>query len=802
MHERQAPGKPGIAPKWTSSQKSGIGSALSNRSFVWFTTSHGIVDEVYFPNIDTPNTRDMQFLVTDGKSFFSEEKKDTIADTHMLEKGIPAYHTVNTCKESRYRIVKTIFTNPLNNVLIQKVHFKPLIGNLKNYKLFVLLAPHVKRYGSGNDGWIGEYKGMPLLFAKREEVHLALGCSAPLLHRTCGYVGSSDGWQDIRKNYKITHEYQQAKEGNIALCAEIDLEKCDGYFTMTLGFGFTPEEAGKQTNGTLFVPTDSILEHYCDLWRDKQKKYKRYLPKNRRACDLFKTSTMVLNTHLDKRTIGSVIASLSIPWGASKGDNDLGGYHLIWPRDLVEIAGGFLAAGDNETARHILYFLMTVQEKDGHFNQCMWHDGSSYWSNIQMDETALPILLADSLKRRKALSWVDPWPLVEKATKYLIKHGPVTPQDRWEEDGGYTPFTLACEIAALLAGADFFVEKGLHKEAEYIRETADYWNSQIERWTYRKGSGLAQKFGVEGYYVRITPDNPCGVSCDEPIIEVKNRPPDHAFNPVSKIISCDVLALVRFGLRKADDPKILNTIKIIDGILKRDTKNGPCWRRYNEDGYGEHEDGRDFDGTGVGRSWPLLVGERGHYELAKGNYKEAEKLLGYMISQSAINGMIPEQIWDAPDIPERLLFNGGPTLGAMPLVWAHAEFIKLIRSLRDKKIFDMPPQTHQRYIKNKHISKYTIWRKNHKARYSEKGKTIRIESDQEFILKWNIGSSETVTQSKSKDSGLGIYYVDLPTSKIALHAEIHFSFFWLQSHQWSKSTYTIKIVSKEETLCS
>ena len=205
---------------------------------------------------------------------------------------------------------------------------------------------------------------------------------------------------------------------------------------------------------------------------------------------------------------GGLIASLSIPWGFSKGDNDLGGYHLVWSRDMVETAGGLLAAGAHEDVRRVLSYLQATQQPDGHWSQNMWLDGSPYWNGIQMDETALPILLVDLAHREKALAEADVarfWPMVRKAAGYLVRNGPVSPQDRWEEDPGYSPFTVAAEIAALLAAADLADLNHEASIATYLREIADVWNTSIERWMYVSGTDWCRKFNVEGYYVRIAP---------------------------------------------------------------------------------------------------------------------------------------------------------------------------------------------------------------------------------------------------------------------------------------------------------
>ena len=774
VKQQTAPGKPGSPSRWTSSQKTGVGTAPTTRSRAWFTLSHGIVNEVYFPNVDKPNTRDFQFIVTDGKSFFSEEKRDTEHHCENIKIGVAGYRILNKCKKGLYEIEKTVFCNPYSSTLIQKVSFKNL--SKRNLKLFLLCAPHIYGYGSKNNAKIQTYKGVKYLSAYRKHIHLAIGCNNPFKKLSCGYVGSSDGWTLLKKDKDLINEYTQALDGNIALCAEIDLETSMGDFEVALSFGTSFDEAAKEAKATFSHNIEHLMKKYIEGWDDIIQKRPSIHFFNSKIKALYDTSVMVLNTHLGKIVPGNVIASLSIPWGSSKGDNDLGGYHLIWPRDLVEIAGGFLASGEPERARLILHFLESVQEEDGHWAQCLWHSGKPYWSNIQMDETALPILLAGVLKKKKELRWFDPWPMVQKATLYLLKNGPITLQDRWEENSGYTPFTLACEISALLVAADFFQEKGLKKEAEYIREVADYWNEQIEKWTFVEKTPLCKKLNIEGYYVRITPQDTWPQKIQN-TIEVKNRPPDHTLQPASEIISADALALVRFGLRSANDPKILSTVKAIDYLLKKETQTGPVWKRYNEDGYGEHKNGAPFDKTGIGRGWPLLVGERAHYEIAKGNFKEAKKLILAMAEQSGKNHLLPEQIWDDKDIPKKFLFNGKPTLGAMPLVWAHSEFIKCLLSYESKSIFDCPLAPVKRYQDTKHPAKVHIWKPNHKIRGLPAKKGLRIEvfapCSFHFYFDQHSKNAQTV---QLKSNALGAHYYDFSVSDLKKHQTIHFSF--------------------------
>ncbi len=787
-----APGHPGIAPRWTSSAKVGVGTAASGRSLVWFTLSHGIVNEVYYPQLDQANTRDFGFLITDGAEFFSEEKRATVCTIKPLAQGVPGYDLINTCVQERYRTRKTVISDPERDVLLQRIIFEPLRGRLQDYRLFALVAPHIGNRGCGNDGWVGEYRGVPMLFAARGQTTLAVACSIVFARMSCGYVGVSDGWQDISRHKRMTWFYPEAKDGNIALTAEIDLAACAGDCVVALAFGHTPAEAGHQARAALLEDFDRIRSAYVAGWERFQARCLDLGCPGKAGFDLYRVSTAVLKTHEAKHFPGGMIASLSVPWGAAKGDDDLGGYHLVWPRDQVETAGGLLAAGDLSNAQQVLVYLMATQEADGHWPQNMWIDGTPYWNGVQMDETAFPILLADALRRLQALNGLDVWPMIRRAARYLVRNGPVTQQDRWEEDGGYSPFTLAVEVAALLAAADVAEAAGHAHSARYLRDTADTWNAHIEDWTYVTGTELARRVGVEGYYVRIAPPEVADASSPaRGFVPIKNRPLDQSSAAASLIVSPDALALVRFGLRAADDLRIVNTVRVIDALLKTQTVTGPVWHRYNQDGYGEHEDGAPFDGCGVGRGWPLLAGERAHYELARGNRVEAERFLGVMAAQTSAGGLIPEQVWDAADIPGAELFNGCPSGSAMPLAWAHAEYVKLLRSLHDGRVFDTPPQPVQRYQVDNTPSPFALWRFNHKCLEFSRGKTLRIETLAPAVVHWSADDWRTVQDTMTTDSGLGVYFADLPTKSLPAATPIVFTFFWVEVGRWEGVDYCI-----------
>jgi glucoamylase len=785
--ERFAPGWPGIPARWTSSAKSGIGTALNLHSRVWFTMSHGILNEIYYPRVDQACTRDLGLMVSDGRNYFSEEKRHCRFENSPIEPGVPVYESTSTELHGRYRIWKEISCDPFRDVVLQKIRFEVLEGELSDYKLFALLSPHLANCGMGNTGWAGDYKGVSMMFAEHDGCALAFGCSVPWARMSVGFVGTSDGWQDVSRNYHMSWDYTRAENGNIALTGEIDLAACGGEFVLAVGFGEIWSEAGQQVRSSLTEPYDELRDEYIRQWKHWQDGLLELGdPKNDR--DLYRASMAVLRSHESKDFLGGVIASLSIPWGFNKGDEDLGGYHLVWPRDLVETALGFLAAGASRDAMRVLRYLESTQEADGHWAQNMWLDGRPYWMGLQMDEAAFPILLVDVLRRNSPQELGDLkrwWVLVRAAAAFLVRNGPVTQQDRWEEDAGYSPFTLAVEISGLLAAADLADAVGEKTTATFLRDTADTWNDKIEDWTYATNTDLAKQLGVNGYYVRIAPpetDN--AASPLEGFVPIKNRPIGQNMQRSVHMISPDALALVRFGLRAPDDPRILNTIKAIDALLKIPLPQGPCWYRYNGDGYGEHEDGSPFDGSGIGRPWPLLAGERAHYELAAGRPKFAEDLLRVMEYSTEGGRLIPEQIWDDRDIPERELFTGKPTGSACPLVWAHSEYIKLRRSLRDGKIFDLPPQPVQRYQVEKRTSPYCGWRFNNKCRTMAQGKILRIVLLSPALIHWSFDGWQTSQNSSTRDSGLGMYLADLPSQNIPSGGDVVFTIFWQEEQRW------------------
>jgi glucoamylase len=787
-----------MLPRWTSSAKEGVGTALTQASRVWFTISHGILNEVYYPRIDQACTRDFGLIVTGPDMFFSEEKRHATHDVEALASGVPGFELTNRCVSGRYRIVKRVIADPARDVVLQHVRFEALIGAAADYRVFALLAPHLVNAGASNTAWIGEHKGDRMLFAEGRGTALAVACSAPWRAASAGFVGESDGWQELGRHGALESCWDIAADGNVALTGEIDLA-AGGEFVLALGFGRRTEEAAHRARSSLEEGFTAACRGYVAGWRAA---LDAALPltrsPGREPKDFFRISVGVMLAHEPISFAGAIIASLSIPWGFAKGDDDIGGYHLVWPRDLVQTAGGLLAAGLPATARSVLCYLQAVQEKDGRWPQNMWLDGTAFWGGVQLDECAFPILLYDLLHRERALEDGDParfLGMIERAASFIVANGPMTGQDRWEEDSGFSVFTLAVTVAGLAAAAAAIarVRGDDDPKARYLLETADSWNDDIERWTYAADTDLARRVGVGGYYVRIAPPAEAGRAPLDGTLFIKNRPAESARKPAVDIVSPDALALVRYGLRAADDPRILNTIRVIDDLLRADLPQGPVWRRYNEDGYGEHADGGPFDGSGIGRPWPLLTGERAHYELAAGDRDAVELLVATIEGCANAGGLLPEQVWDAADLPEHELFRGCATGSAMPLVWAHAEYVKLLRSMRDGRVFDMPVDAAMRYAGAGARGTFAVWRQDAARATIAQGKMLRVEVKEPALVHWSFDAWATRNDTPARDSGTGVYVADIPTEGLSPGAAIVFTLFWRNSQTWSEVDVSIAV---------
>ena len=757
-----APGRPGVRPTWTSSAKDVVGGSLGPAR-LWFTLGFGIVTEVYYPRVDLPQIRDLGFIVADGTGFWVEVKRLGSYDVRLLAPGVPAVEILH--RHPRFQLRLRVTPDPARDVLLVEA---TLTGD-PTLRLYTLMAPRLGATGEGNVAEVRRYRGRQVLWAEQGPYGLAL-LAADARQRdafgaaSAGYVGHSDGWQDFAANGDLTWRHQQAGPGNVALVAALPSE-----VVLALGFAATKQAAATLAASSLLEPFASISLRQISDWHAWYAIANRRNPTRWSAPEelrpQFLTSAMVLRSHLDKTYPGAMVASLSIPWG-DRG-TERGGYHLVWPRDLVQCSTALLALGAEEEARNALRYLIATQREDGHWEQNQWLGGLPYWQGRQLDQTASPVILAALLAERDGLGGTEVSDMIAAAIGYLLRTGPVSEQDRWEESAGITPYTLACAIAALVAGAPF-----LPLRLRWLALlTADFWNAEIDRWLVAHGGRLADEHAIAAHYVHLAP---AAILEDDDALErpipLHNQPHPRAL-PAAELISLDFLALVRMGLRRADDPLIVDSLKLADALLRTDTPQGPAWHRYTGDGYGEAEGGAPFIGAGRGRAWPLLGGERGHYELAAG--RDPLPLLEAMAAMAGKGGMIPEQVWDEEAIPQRFLYPGRPTGSATPLAWAHAEFVKLVISRHAGRAVDAPAAVARRYRSRHRAATRSVWTQAAPIGRMSAGTRLVMLLTQPARVRWS--ADEAGGERATLPAGFGLHAAVLRTASIPAGTSLELS---------------------------
>jgi glucoamylase len=504
----------------------------------------------------------------------------------------------------------------------------------------------------------------------------------------------------------------------------------------------------------------------------------------------------VLLAHEDKTYSGAFVASASIPWGQSKGDDDLGGYHLVWTRDMVQTATALLACGRAETARRALVYLACTQQPDGGFAQNFWIDGTPYWRGLQLDEVAFPIILAWRLWKADALGELRMFPFVERAAGFLVRHAPITNQERWEENAGYSPSTLAAVIGGLICAAEISRAHASVELAVFLEEFADWIEKHLEDWTVTNDGVLLPE--VKRHYMRIRPPETGEAyaceDCGRETIRLQNRPPGTRTEfEAREIIDGGFLELVRYGVRRADDPLIVDSLKVVDAVLKKDLPQGPGWLRYNNDGYGDRADGGPFQGWGKGRPWPLLTGERAHYELAAGN--DITELIRTYERYATAGQMMPEQVWDEPNLPGTSLKLGMPGGSAVPLVWAHAEYLKLLRSAVDGKVFDRIDAVYERYCEQAGSKKLRhdleIYTRKRPIQSIAAGETLRILDEKRFDLVWTSDGWKTTQTTMSHSLGSTGFSAEIATGPE--DGRLEWTLHWTEQNAWLGYNVVVKV---------
>jgi glucoamylase len=699
-----APGGPGAAAIWTPADKDGFGTASTVASKVWYTLSDSQLTEVYYPNLGTPSLRNLELVVTDGKSFADLESQATTSKIIVPDRHSLTYEQVDTAKSGRYRITKTYVTDPARSTVLVRISFQSLTG--RPYRVYAYVDPSLTNNGMDDSGTC---RGGQLAAS---DSHTASDVIAtPGFTRTsCGYLGSSDGWTQLSSDFKLTH-YTSAPDGNVVQTGRLDLNGVSRrQATLAVGFGATAPAAHAAADGSLAGGFPAIAASYAAGWHRflgslKAPPASLATPAQRKLYDV---SLMVLAASEDKTYRGAFIASPTMPWawGGTGLENPSGAYHLVWSRDLYEIATALLAAGDTAGANRALTYLFDRQQKpDGSFPQNSTVDGAPHWTNTQLDEVSDPIILAWMLHRTDAATYAAH---VKPAADYIVANGPVTPQDRWENQSGYSPATIASEIAGLVCAASIATANHDTASAALYLKTADSWQRQVASWTVTTNG----PFSKRPYYLRLTKD---GHPDSGTAYDIGDSGPNGVDQRA--VVDPSFLELVRLGVKPAGDPAILNTIKVVNQQLGVKTPAGEFWHRYNRDGYGEQADGSGWNvgfnpaspstpwsqQSTMGRLWPIFAGERGEYDLAAGKPAAARRELAAMAATRNDGFLLPEQVWGTfPPSGQPGFTPGTGTFSATPLGWSHAQFVRLAWSVAAGHPVEQPSVVACRYVKACH----------------------------------------------------------------------------------------------------
>ncbi len=702
---------------WAASDNSILGTAQNTSSDVWFTGSNGTIGEVFYPTADTPNTTLLQFLVgNSGHTWVNQEKNDTISTARLYNSHSLAWVVTNTAKNRNYQITKVIYTDPTRNSVVQQVTFRALHGHLADYQLYVYYDPAIHNKGDNNNSYTKTYQGKTMLVSTSGAGKYASALAASIPYQngmtSSGFMGQSDGLTDLVgksscgsttcPDYTMNYTYNTATDGNTVQTGLLDLSNNGAVntasiasitFTLVLSMGQSSgsndaiSSAEQTLQGTL-NDSSNMLATYVSQWNSfddslhtppaigatsdiqqaRQQEY--YLAAN------------VLKASQDKQT-GAFVAGLGMPWGESNGDQDAGGYHLVWERDMYEFSSALIVAGDTaDPKRALIWAFDTQQLPGGLFPQNSYVDGTPYFNGVQMDEQAYPIMLAWKLG---VTDMQDYQKHIKPTADLIVKSGGTTGQERWEENGGYSPSTLAAEISGLVCAAAIAGMNGDTSSQQRYLSTADYYRKMVIAWTYTTTGPL----GNGHYFERIDAN---GNPNDGDTIQISNG--GGTFDERS-IVDMGFLELVRQGIYPANSPYITSSLQAVDATIKETINGNSYWHRYNHDGYGEHADGSNYDGSGVGQLWPILSGERGMYAVAAN--QNADQYLTAMMAAANGSGMIPEQVW-GKNAPTGYT-PGTPTKSMNPLNWAMGEYITLLFSMSDHTIADAVPITAQHYAK-------------------------------------------------------------------------------------------------------
>ncbi len=723
----KAPGAPGAPPSWGPGRKQGFGASPNPQTRVWLTIARGNLSEVFYPRLDEPCLHELRFIVAAPGAPPIDDATEAAHDVRWIEPGVPAFRVVSTHLE--YRLVKELACDPELDAVLVAGEFS---AEMPDVLLYLQASAHLDPGSHGCDGSVLD-RDPPVLCLRRPGTPDSwMAVVGPFAEAQAGYLHSSDLLVDIDDNEgRPAGGWDSAPGGNAAVGARLGIRS--GAFQLAVGFAATRADAEEVARRAQERGAARAREELARAWRRQPD-----LPPNllKVAGDgglLAKASVAILRSLEDKTYPGAFVAAPGAPWGEHVHDGNQV-YHLVWTRDLYQQASALLEVGDPEPALRALRYLEKLQRPDGSWPQNCRLDGTPHWGGVELDETAYPVLLAWRLGVAGALDH-DPYrALVRRAVRHLLVTGPATPLDRWEDGGGLSPSTLAAAIGALAAGAEFAGDAGEHLAAQYLRRVADYWNDRLEAWCYLRAFR---------HYVRLNSD--------------PDRPPAR-----ESAVALEFLELVRRGLRQPDDPRVRHSLTTADAILRSDLPGGPAWRRYVGDAYGETDSGEPWTpGSGVGRPWPVLCAERGHWALAAGETPAA-----YVRALEEFAGselMLPEQVWDGPALPGKGLQPGRATGSCSPLGWAHAEYLKLLAALATSSRPDVVEPAQRRYAAAPPEAPAFVWHLGHRFGAFAEGRKVLVQLASPGTVRWSADGWASFQDAELLETGLDLWVAELPT---------------------------------------
>jgi glucoamylase len=732
-----APGGPGGTAHFDLARKDCLGTAANRDSKVWYTVAGGVLSDVYSPTVDNTNVETMQFVLTDGHTFTDLQTRDTTYTVRSLDATGMACEVTSVGRGGRYRLVTDYITDPARDAVVMRVRLLPAPGS-PALDLYVRLDATVNGNGGGGtdnggaDSATVDAATTALVSydmntasnaANRDyavPTALALRADRPFRAESSGFVGTaSDGLTQLDASHALTSTYATAEGGNVVQTALVDTSH-GGEATLALGFAQDSAGAVATAGAAAATPFDATLRRYAAGWRQYDAGLRAPSPVDSR----YWLSANVLKASEDKTYPGAIVASLASPWGqavsaaATPGGSPVyfGSYREVFSRDLYEAFTGLLTDGDLATARDATRFLFLRQQRpDGRFprNSLLNGQPAPDTGGDQLDESSYPILMAyqSGLSGDATL-----WPHIKAAADFVVAHGPAYGNERWEEQSGYSPSTIAAEIAGLVAAGEIADVHHDPASARVYRSTADEFQRSIKGWAVT----TTGPYGGGRYFIRLSktgdPDAAISYGLGNGSISADQR----------AVVDAGFLELTRLGILPAGDPDVRASLSIVDQVIGRQTRSGQGYYRYgtaqdgSEDGYGDcyEPDPTSCSPTGApwptsnagsGHLWPVLSGERAEQQLQVGDRTGAARLLAAMDAYASGVGLVPEQDWENPDLPASPygsdpatasigFTNGGAAGSASPLTWAQAQRVRLALSLTGGQPVEQPGVVRDRYV--------------------------------------------------------------------------------------------------------